>query len=311
MKSKAFNKIGDTTFRKKIQINAYIEVAKFLLEIINEENNDLFTSNFLNSKFINWATTNNVYKYNGFKIDRFGMIKNIFLTLGIVESYNKNNKNLFKIHKKKIIEFINSKDCKKYIYNNFYNKLKYFKEIIIMISNNDKKFDPLPLILAMEIYDGDEKIEWLYDEISKDYNSILTKWAHKNFEDKTLDLESYLQLFRKKPSIRNIEILRKLLNFKKNNKSIKDEQFKELLNIPTFKTILRSDYFKSHSKILKCNKEVKKKGYEYINNVLYNDLIIDLEKARIFNNLSCEYYDLNNRWFKELGLIKDGKIKNN
>ena len=311
MKSNEFNKIGDTTYRKKIQIVAYIEVAKFLLELINEENNDLFTSKFLNSKFINWATTNNVYKYNGVKIDRFGMIKKVFLILDILEHKNENNKSIFKINMKKILEFINSKDYKKYIYDCFYNKLKYFREAIIMISNTDKKIDPLLLILAMEIYDGKEEIKWLYNEISKDYNSILTKLAYKNFENKTLDLESYLQLFRKKPSIRNIEILRKLLNFKKNNKPIKYEQFKEFLNVPTFKTILRSDYFKSHSKILKCNKEVKKKGYEYINNVLYNDLIIDLEKARIFNNLSCEYYDLNNRWFKELGLIKDGKIKNN
>ena len=60
MKIKYFNKIGDTCYRIKNQINGYISFAQWFIET-NENKRNM-------EQFKIWAQENKVYKYNKIKL---------------------------------------------------------------------------------------------------------------------------------------------------------------------------------------------------------------------------------------------------
>lgn len=306
MKLKEFNKFGDTSFRIADQATAFINVANFLFRLSNEKNDNKYDNNYLSDRFIEWANNEGIYSYKGNEIKRFGMLTETLVKLNLIKINKIKNKNIIEINNDEIIKLINCDNPIIEIFNRLKRNCDFFYKAISFAMENNDVIDIKALIIAMELYDGNEKINDLYKMIKSNYSLVLDKIAVSNFKDKEINFESFRNFYKKKPNDENLNTLNEIFENKKCNREISKFLYKKLLKVPTFKAILSSNYFKSLTPSFKCSKkEIIESGYRYINMVNYEKFVIDIEKARNYKNLSVEYFDLNIRWFDNLNLIEN------
>lgn len=314
MKTDKFNKIGDTSYRFGKQIQGYVLIIEFLEKFIKKDKAVIeLDANNLNKEFIEYCENENIYSYKkGDKINRFQLVSRLLWKINFLKKRNKKillNKEMFK-------QFYDDQP-EHFFFNKFINSFDFFKRAMLVI-NKYNGIDVKDLVLTMLVYDKDEDdFEKLFQFVSKskenNYEDLFLKLALKSLGLKDLNEinisvdQFYKYRKHQKKGEEDKKKLCEFLNAKKVNDSISEDKYYYWKEWEPFKEMHKINYFGTYK--INGRKNYEKEYLEYIKNVNYEKLIIDLTKIRFRILLLKEYYDLNRRWLNEFNLInKENKI---
>lgn len=313
MKTDKFNKIGDTSYRVGKQIQGYALILEFLESFFIKKDETVIEldGNDLNKEFIKYCKNENIYSYQKEdKIDRFQLASKLLFQINLLKKIDDKV-----IINKEIFNSFYDDQPENFFFNKFINSFDFFNKAMEFIGkHNDISIDAKDLIITMLIYDKHEDdFEKLFQYVSEtkenDYEDLFLKLTSKSLGIKDLNeinisAEKFYK-YRKSPMGKkeNKRKLIEFLNAKKANNFISEKDYYFWQNWEAFKDMHRANYFGTHQTNRRKNYE--KEYLEYIKNVDYQKLIIDLTKIRFRKLILREYYDLNKRWLNEFNLISE------
>ena len=312
MKIDKFNKIGDTSYRVGKQIQGYALILEFLESFIKKDEEEIeLDSNYLNCEFIEYCKNENIYSYQKEgDIDRFQLASKLLFQINLLKEIDDKV-----ILSKEIFNQFYKEQPENFFFNKFINWFDFFNKAMEFISKQkDESIDATDLIIAMLIHDNHEDdFEKLFEYVSRtkenDYDDLFLKLSLKSLGLKDLNqinisVDQFYK-YRKPPKGKkeNKQKLIKFLSAKKENNFISEDDYYFWNNWVAFKDMHKANYFGTYQ--VNGRKKYEKEYLEYIKNVSYEKLIIDLTKIRFRKLILREYYDLNKRWLNEFNLITD------
>lgn len=310
MKAEKFNILGMTNFRVKNQVYAYSQLLQFLeTELSNNEKNTIQT---LNSKFIKYCKEEGLYNYSDTeKIKRLSMAIKLLRQIKIIDLIDRN---IIVINYEMLKDFY-EQGPENFFFQSFISNFPFFQEgINFLIRNSDKQINLKDFIITLLIYDSEnEKFDKIYDYVFKDgennYQNLLTELAYNLLKSREISRILPKEFYKyKKPPFGQSENKFKLISFltsKKNKTTISQDDYYFWLSWD-FRIMYKNGFFGT----FKENgwKFYEKEYFEYIFNVSYENLILDLTKIKIYKLIFHEYYDLNKRWFNDFNLISEKEM---
>ena len=311
MKVDKFNILGITSFRVKNQIHAYSQLLEFLESEFNKQQK-ILSLDVLNKKFIKYCKKEGIYNYKDNDcINRLNMAIKLLKQIKVI-NVDKNNVSL---DFESIKEFYDDKP-EIFFFNKFFENFLFFKESInFLVNNYGKNINYKDFIISLLIFDKEETFEEVFNFVSQNsnnnYEKLFLNLSHKVFENKKLNLITPIDFYKyKKPLFGKKEFKDKLinlLNLKKNKKYISDEEY-FVWKKWDFQTMHKFGFFGTYKQ--NKTKYYEQEYYEYISNVQYEKLILDLTRIRIEKLILKEYFDIDKRWLIGFDLIdKNGNIK--
>lgn len=303
MKTKEFNKLGDTCLRTEKQLSTYCNILDWLVSYKQNETHIYLKD--VNQAFVNWCFEEQIYNYGkdfNFKNNRFNLIFAQFERWNVLKLDKSNNKEII-IN----INFNNQSqfDTEKKIFYGMANNYLPFKELLkfIWVSNNNL-LNVNDLLIAFSIWDGQDDFAELYAKgQAENIKTIAKKIIDKmngNYDAK-YSKENATFNFRKPPKY--LKIYKKIFNKLKNSQAININDLEELAD-------KKDSYLWKmfNKKTLKIDKKFLLEDLiKNLNNFINKpkEFLILFEEQKLKQLLLREYNDLFRRWMVNFGFISD------